>query len=293
MLGTVGAGKSTVAAAVFLTAQTLSSDNPSFYGEVVESNSDILTDVSNLRRGRFPSKTAAFQRMPVESGLVLTWETLGGLRKRQIQIPICDIAGEDVQQMIRQTRMHLSPEDFNTSTQLLNYVRDATGFILCVPASRALLFHDDVQLEAEPAGETDVVDPDVPINRILNDVIQYKAKSSGKAIEAIAVIITKWDIIENYALNWGMDLYDGTGEGLNKFMKICFPGTLMTLKKYLDDSRVRFFPSHFQVKKDSENKVEKWPDGGDRINVIQGRRVPRYSEQSYVNLFAWLRSFAT
>ena len=109
MLGTVASGKSTVAAGIVLTAQTLSSDIPDFYCRVIESNSEILQDASNLRRGRFPAKTKAYEKYPVESGLLLIWnKRFGGDRK--IQIPICDVAGEDVQQMIKTSRLRLSNE---------------------------------------------------------------------------------------------------------------------------------------------------------------------------------------
>jgi len=291
MLGTVGSGKSTVAAGIILTAQTLSGDWPDFYCQVIESNSDILLDASNLRRGRFPGKTNPYQPHPVESGILLIWG--GVLGEKKVQVPICDIAGEDVQQMIRQSRRTLGPESFNANVQLLNYIRDADAFLLCVPASRALMFYDDEQIEREPSADTEVGDPDVPVARILNDVINYKAKTRGKPINAIGVIITKWDLIAPYAARYGMDLYDPTGEGLTQFMKVCFPATAMTLKPYIDKSKVKFFPSHFQVQRDSDGIVKRWGGGGDRIDVIQERTVPRYREQSYVNLFEWLRSFAT
>lgn len=292
MMGTVGSGKSTVTAGLVLTAMTLSSDLPDFYCRVIESNSDILADASNLRRGRFPHKTEAYERYPVESGLLLIWKTWRGTR--QIQIPICDIAGEDIQQMIKQSRLRLGNEQFNANQQLLKYVKDADGFLICVPASRALMFLDDEQIEHEESVEEGTVgDPDVPLSRILNDIINFKTEHKGKSINAIGVIITKWDLLAPYAVRAGMDIYDSTGEGLNNFMKTCFPGTLMHLKPYLDADQVKFFPSHFNVKRHEDGKVEKWGDTGDRIDVIQERRVPRYSEQSYVNLFKWLRSFAT
>ena len=47
MLGTVGSGKSTVASAIILTAQTLSARYPQFYARVLEGGtSNILTDFS-------------------------------------------------------------------------------------------------------------------------------------------------------------------------------------------------------------------------------------------------------
>ena len=156
------------------------------------------------------------------------------------------------------------------------------------------MFMDDQQIERESSVDEGVGDPDVPLSRILNDVIHFKeGQSRAKPINAIGVIITKWDLIAPYAERNNMDLYDPTGEGLRHFMRVCFPATSMTLKPYIDKAKVRFFPSHFQVKKYEDGTVEKWPDRGDRIDVIQERRVPRYSEQSYVNLFEWLRTFAT
>jgi hypothetical protein len=295
LLGTVGSGKSTVAAGIILTAQYLSADDPSFYGEVIESNSDIIMDTSLLKRGYFPSKTAAYQNYAVESGLVLIWSQLAGLRERKIQIPICDIAGEDVQQMIRQTRAVLSPTDYNANQQLLNYIKDADGFLVCVPASRALMFTDDAQLEREPSSPELVSDPDVPLARILQDVINYKAQTRGKNIKAIGVIVTKADLMDPFAERLGIDLYDPAG--LREFLDNYFSATSMALKRYVDKANVRFFPSHFQVMKNKDGSVKKWAGGGDRIalfhDIRRKRMVPRYSEQSYVDLFEWLRSFAT
>jgi GTPase SAR1 family protein len=295
LLGTVGSGKSTVAAGIILTAQYLSADDPTFYGQVIESNSDIIMDTSLLKRGYFPSKTAAYQNYAVESGLVLIWTQLGGLRERKIQIPICDIAGEDVQQMIRQTRAVLSPQDYNANQQLLTYIKQADGFLICVPASRALMFTDDAQLEREPSSDDLVSDPDVPVSRILQDIINYKSSSGGKNIKAIGVVVTKSDLMNPFAERLGIDLY--TEEGLRDFLDNYFAQTSMTLKRYVDKANVRFFASHFQVMKNKDGKVKKWPNGGDRIELFHDirrkRMVPRYSEQSYVDLFEWLRSFAT
>lgn len=290
MLGTVGSGKSAVAAGIHLTAQTLSAMQPKFFCRVLEHTSNILADVSNLRRGRFPKKTNPYQPHPPESGLLVSWP--GFLGEKKVQVPLADIAGEDWHQTIRQYR-DLNPLDaatYKANINLINYVREADGYICVVPASRALMFQDDVQLER---GSSELeVDPDVNLARILSAVIDYKEQSRGKDIKGIAVIITKWDLIAPYAENWGMDLYDPTGQGLQTFMDICFPATIMELKACGLD-KVQFFPSHFQVLKNEDGTVRKWPDGSDRIDIIQNRRVPRYSEESYVKLFDWLRGFAS
>ncbi len=106
------------------------------------------------------------------------------------------------------------------------------------------------------------------------------------------MIITKWDMIAPYAKNWGMDLYDTTGAGLEKFMQVCFRGTSMALKAYGLDN-VRFFPSHFQVQRDQQGNLVKWSDkDGYKIEVIQEKRVPKFSESSFVAAIDFLKTFA-
>jgi len=95
LLGTVGAGKSTIAGLVVLTTQTLGV-RPNFICRILERNSNIYGDVSNLRSGRFPQKTVAYDSFATEAGLLLTQKTLLGSKK--IQIPICDVAGAPIPQ---------------------------------------------------------------------------------------------------------------------------------------------------------------------------------------------------
>jgi GTPase SAR1 family protein len=292
MLGTVGSGKSTVTAAIFLTAQTLSGhpEFRNFYTETLEgSTSSILDDVSRLRRGHFPEKTQKYLAAPPEAGLGLTWG--GRFGDKRVQIPICDIAGEDVQQMIRQSRIALNPDQYNDNVQLINYVRDADGFILVVPASRALMFADDVAIESEYDVHGNVSDPDVPLQRILNEIFRYKQQTRGKRVKGIAVVITKWDLIAPFAARLGMDI--GTPDGLYKFMHTCFPGTSSALKRFIDKGMVQFFPSAIKVMLNADGTKRKWPGtDNDRIEVRQDERKPVYEEQSYVRLFLWLKSFA-
>jgi hypothetical protein len=292
MLGTVGSGKSTVASAIVLTAMTLSSKYKNFYCRVLEGDtSRILADASNLRRGHFPDKTNPYSPYPPESGLLLTWQGTWG--KKQVQIPICDVAGEDIQQMIRQDSRVLTQDAYRFNTQLVRYVRDAEGFLVAMPASRALMFENDQVIEKEYDASGRVSDPDVPLSRILNAIFQYKDESRGRRIKGIGVVITKWDLIAPHAARWGMDLNDPTGEGMRRFIEVCFPSTSMTLKPLVDAGKVHFFPSAFKVQVNEDGSIRKWPDGGDKIEVIQQERKPVYEEQSYVNLFNWLRSFAT
>ena len=75
LIGTTGAGKSAVVAGLGMEAQeevksTAGSDKP-FYVTILENNSQIYQDMSNLRNGHFPTKTAAYSEFAAESGLLL------------------------------------------------------------------------------------------------------------------------------------------------------------------------------------------------------------------------------
>jgi hypothetical protein len=91
MLGPVAAGKSTIAAAIVYTCQTLSSLVPNFYARVLPTSSHILADANNLRLGKFPEKTDPFIPRAPEAGLLIG-ET--GWKEKKVQVPICDVAGE-------------------------------------------------------------------------------------------------------------------------------------------------------------------------------------------------------
>ena len=247
MLGTVGSGKTTISALMVLTAQTLSSRWPEFKCRVLETTTGILEGTSNLRRGRFPPKTVSQTSYPLESGLLIKWQ--GMLRTKNLHIPICDLAGEDIQLMVPQYGSGMydpSRVSYGAMANVINHVKDSDGFILCVPASKALLFTGEKEsLEAEPTELT--ADPDVNLYRILSHVISYKEQSRGKTIKGIAVVITKWDLLAPYAINMGMDLYDPTGAGLSKFMDVCFPSTSMLLKNYgLEKKSFTLWKSRFR-----------------------------------------------
>jgi len=289
MIGTVGSGKSAVVAGIVLTSMTKSADNKGFRCRVLENETNIIEDVSNLRQGRFPQKTPAHQAYVPEAGLLAYYPGMFGLSDKKVQIPICDLAGEDIQYSIRSHRRRnpLDPASFQINMRLIEHLKKSDGYILVVPASRALLFQNNMQIE-EGSPELSK-DPDVNLHRILSEMITYKERVRGKRIKGIAVIITKWDLIMPFAEDIGMDVY--TPEGLEFFMKRCFPGTSMELKAY-GLNKVRFFPSYFQAMRRKDLSVIKWPDNSDRIDM-HDLRMPKYSEDSYMQLFEWLKGFAT
>ncbi|RLC88057.1 MAG: hypothetical protein DRJ03_04105 [Chloroflexi bacterium] len=290
MLGPTGSGKTTVSAMLVLAAQVLSSDMPTFRCRVLEGTSSILDAVSHLRQGHFPPKTTAHMRYAAEAGLLMRQKTSFGERK--IQVPIVDIAGEDIDILVAQysrTAQNIAPVAYSLAQNLVNYVRECDGYILCVDSSRAL----GIKGYSMPSDEVQE-DPDVYLTRVLNSIFTYKEQSHGKPIKGIAVVITKWDTIESYAPNWGMDIYDPTGRGLDEFMHTCFPQTSMTLKDhgFGFGANIRVFPSYIHVERNSDGTPKTWKDGTPRI-IIKHRRIPDCDLQSYVDLIDFLLGFAT
>lgn len=299
MIGPVGSGKTTIAALMLVTAETRSQDEPGFYCNVLEHGSQIRQSAWNLRAGRFPPKTIPTQKYAYEAGLEITKHGLIGEKK--VHLPLIDVAGEDQQIMLAK---YASPEDvrkpvnYLTAKTLLNYMKSSKGFILTLCAPRVPILDLDRQKdlilkrEKEPDGISDF--PDVNISRMLQEVINYK---KGKNIEGIAVVITKWDILQPYLIEkQGIDLYEPGG--INQFMNIYFPGTTMQLKRLNKEGIVKYFPSHVSLQKNDEGEVQYWGPDDPKVNVITKDSLgnaclkPDYSEASYMAMFDYLESFA-
>lgn len=291
MLGPKGAGKTTVSAMNVLAAQVLSADSPHFFCRVLEGTSSVLDAVSRLKQGHFPEKTLAHVRTAAESGLLLRDKTMWG--EKRIQAPMVDLAGEDLDLMVSETTgkstTNISPIAYSLAKNLINYVRDSDGYILCTDASKAL----GVKGFNVPTDEVRE-DPDNYLHRLLSNVFTYKEHSRGKSIKGIAVVITKWDTIKNYAGSWGMDVYDKSGEGLKEFMDVCFPNTSMILKDYGFGfgANIKIFPSYIEVERDSQDNPKCWNDGSEKI-IVKDRRMPDCDLESYINLMRFLLEFAT
>jgi hypothetical protein len=302
MVGTIGSGKTTVSTLLVLTSQTLSHLLPNFACRTLPGSTNIIDYVSKMRTGHFPPKTDAASAERHEDGLLCRWGARFGTSK-QINIPICDLAGEKLQSMIQsiqhRRRDPTSQEAYNISSNLINYVRDCEGYVLIAPASRALAFQDGLQLEKETEDEEVSgisVDPDANLYNFAQDIMSYKENSKGKPIKAIAVVVTKWDKLMPYAQEMGIDLDDTTGQGIQSFMETFFPQTTSLLKfekQRNPNMQLKFFPSFVKVAKDAQGKPQKWPDGQDKIEMEVNLRIPKYWAQSYVELINYLGTFAS
>lgn len=292
MIGPVGSGKTTIAGLMLVTAETRSQEELGFYCNVLEHGSQIRQTAWSLRAGRFPPKTVPTGRYAYEAGLEISKQGFFGEKK--VHIPLIDVAGEDQQLMLAKyvsPQAVRNPVNYLTAKTLLNYMKSSKGFILTLCAPRVPM--PGLDLEKEPQGISEF--PDVNIARMLQETINFK---KGKNIEGIAVVITKWDILQPYLIeNQGIDLYEPGG--VDQFMNIYFPGTSMQLKRLKDQGIVRYFPSHVSLQKNEDGEVQYWGPNNPKINIItkdleeKPCLKPDYSEASYMALFDYLESFAS
>jgi len=306
LIGTVGAGKSTVASLVFLTTQTLSEDVDDFYCRVLEGTSNVFQDISNLREGHFPKKTDARQPLAQEAGLLMEWERkIGGITigTKSIQLPFIDLAGEDYQMFDSKYTKNLGPIGnvaHSAVENLKQYVRECEGYIVVVKASRAKgIFPEGGQLETEDDKDLSK-DPDVNLVRMLNHVIDYK-RQHRQPIHGIAVVITAWDLLLPYAQKLGIDLFRIGQNDIKDFMGTFFPSVSQAIKGSRLQN-VRYFPMYVQLEYDAEGNAKKWKDGSKKIlrkqsfgtqrQQFKDMRKPSYNEQGCIDLIEYLHGFA-
>jgi len=288
MLGPVASGKSTIAAGILHTAQTLSTLVPNFYCRVLPSSTHILADANNLRLGRFPEKTDPFLPKAPEAGFLICEH---GWREKKVQVPICDVAGEisdyiavkgsgyTASQVIRQ-RMQ------SVNKSVVQTVKDCKGFIIALAAPEALMFRDSAS----------TFDPDVYTHTVMNEILEYRRRNR-RADPHILVVLTKWDEVRDKAKSIEMDAYNETEDGMAKFLANGFPAANMLLKPLRDKGMVRFFRSWFNLKKREDGTTAYWPDTKkpviklieDETGFIRFR--PAYSEEDYVEMVRYIGSF--
>lgn len=291
-IGTWGSGKSTILRLILLTCETLSREFEGFTFTVDEKSSGISTGTSNLRQGKFPAATPPGE--VYEADLVLRWKGKGRLSGRKtVRVPFCETAGEDIQKLIGKFgkgEYHHHPY-FGIAKNLSAKILSSNGFILICPVSRALMFHNlPPEWEKEPPDLP--VDPDVNVVRMLRQIRAFKEAAKSSPIEGLAILLTKYDLIREYAQHMGIDLLTDP-RNVDSFMNTFFPQTSAELK-YHGLEKVKFFPCFVQVQRTQEGRVVKWPDGSDKIEMHPHRpRMPIYNEAGIIELITWIRETFT
>ena len=325
MIGTMGSGKSAFLAGLLVAAdrKVNKSENTDFPFRyyLKEGSGNIEHDKSALRAGHFPPKTGALKASIIEPGLTFEWahETalLGKrvpLSKKQAYMPICDLAGEDLCRLIEkvnQIRTLQQASQINEQ-RMISMITQSTGLMLIIKATRAQGL--GIEIEQEPIGiEGLSIYSDANLKRMVDGIIRYKKLNrSSPPIRGVAVVVTAWDGLapaaEKISLITGKK-FDPTDiaisqESLKKFMYMCYPSTSAAITS-LHLNNVRYFPSFFEIERDSNNNPICWDgtqspkikkpeifdpkaaDFADNVNSIVN------SEYWNFEVLKWLEQFAS
>lgn len=273
------AGKSTVIAGLFHRAQqkvreTVHTDNP-FYCRVLEGGSNIHQDISNLMSGYFPAKTRSYLGFRSSPGLLLeekkfapfkiplSEKLLGRqLRPRKqlwhklLQMVFCDLPGETLTQVMWQVRLQTQNQQKMTQEiveRAIMEMRESNAYIFIVKASEAMGLGDQIEVTKDPTISTD---PDVPLTRMTEDIVNYKTRQ-GQRIEKAFIAITGWDKLAPKATRLGIDLLSPHvgREHMENFVAHCYPQFYAALHSSLRGNDIEYYPLYFQTHK--ENGKEK------------------------------------
>jgi hypothetical protein len=321
-LGTMRAGKTTHFAGLGATAQYKASESVKstsrFRAIIKEGATNILDDIAELRSGHFPPATPITTSTTIKPGFIFEWEepTFFGSKyftaKRQADMPVIDFAGEQLVQLISQVRNAKTLEQASTiqgTDQLTVTVNQCSALLPIINAERAEglpIFKPEPQIKGMSKH------PDVNIQRILSPIIEYKHnnKNFSPPLERIGVVITACDLlfpIAQLISNFTGRPFDPlnpqiSNESLDTFMKAFFPGTHSLIASLNVD--VQYFPSFFELDKDSQNNTVYWDEEKTSPKIKRGNifdspdwehnvNRPKFSEYWFNREIEWLKEFAT
>ena len=272
-----GAGKTVTVSGLFMRAQakvkqSVNSDSP-FYARILEKGSDIHQDISNLMDGIFPAKTQAYLGFRSSPGMLLEQKKFLGtgrsifgakLRKqlwhKMPQLPICDLPGETLTQVMWQVRAQTGYQAAETRGMIehaIKEMRSSDAYIFILKASTAKGLGEQIEQEKD---RTVSRDPDVNVVRMLEDVANHKMKQ-GNQMRAAYIVISAVDKIQVRAERLGFDLLSPTTgqRDIENFVANCFPQFYAALHSY-HIQHIKYYPMFFETVKDDKKKERLFED---------------------------------
>lgn len=271
------AGKTATVSGLFMRAQqkvreTVYTDTP-FYCRVLEGGSNIHQDISNLMSGYFPAKTRSYLGFRSSPGLLLEQKKFLNLevpltgkifghnigRKQQLwhkmlQLPICDLPGETLTQVMWQVRALKSQAQIEATKEIIENaiieMRESDAFIFILKASTAMGLGEQLESEHD---STISRDPDVNLTRMFEDIVQHKTEQ-GRQIKRSFIAITAWDKLARRAerLNFNiLDPYIGR-QTMEDFVAACYPQFYAAMHSSLRSEQIDYYPLYFQTEKDDK-----------------------------------------
>lgn len=268
LIGIKGAGKSTCAGLILLTALDIASDPSSKATLLVEEKTlPIRTTADALRKGHFPPPT------PIGASL----EAFLSLRFRQrvrtiaVNIGLTDVAGETLKEVMDYVAAGRFEMPDEARIQDVNrYILNASSFLLVVDLQRLILHREGDSQDAQFA-------------RFIDLLMRWKKfNKRSPRTKCIGLVFTKYDTVKNTLEvheHISLDSESSRLAFLNKFML----QTALILKSKVAEHTVGTFYSGVGLETDEDDMVT------GRLRVVPGTRRPVYSVKEYVRLIAWLR----
>ena len=268
LIGIEGAGKSTCAGLILLTAMDIA-NTPSNKATLLieEKTLPIRTIADTLRKGYFPPSTPLGESFEAFVNIKFKQR----VRTLAVNIGVTDSAGEtlrEVMDYIAAGRFEL-PE-LDRIQEANRFVLDATSFLLVVDLQRLILHQKTDSQDAEFA-------------RFIDLMLRWKKfdKQSPRT-KCIGLVFTKYDtVIDMLASgeNISLDNDSGRQDFINKFM----PQVSLILRSKVNERLLNTFYSSVGLETSEDGRST------GRIRLIPGKRWPVYSAKEYARMISWLR----
>ncbi len=274
------AGKTVTVAGLFHRAQqkvkeSQYTDSP-FFARVLEGGSNIHQDISNLMSGFFPAKTRSYLGFRSSPGLLLEQKKYLALKvplsgrlfgrdirprtplwHKMLQLPICDLPGETLTQVMWQVRaqnMNRQQEIKDMVEHAIMEMRESDAYIFILKATEAMGLGEQLEHTKDPTISSD---PDVSLTRMLEDLVNYKMRQNQK-IKKVFIAITAWDKLAPKAERYGINLLDPNlgRQQMIDFVANCYQQFYAALHSSLRGEDINYYPLYFQtVKEDGKEKL--------------------------------------
>jgi hypothetical protein len=286
-LATQRAGKTTHASGLLACIQYKASGSAKtdkkFRYYLDEGGGSILHQIGELRAGHFPPATTAGKRISVRPGFTLEWEnpTLFGSRvttRRQVKSKLLDLAGEDLVKIISQVsaaRNFEQAAQIKIDDELIRTVNQATALFVIIKATRA---------EGLPISEPEPTNipgmsshSDANLAGMITAILTFKHNNHySPRLKRFFVVVTACD--ELFPISEIIERQTGrpfnpldpkiSSDSLDSFVRAYFPSTHSTICSM--QVKTRYFPSFFELERDSKNQPIPWTEGSKDWKIKRG-----------------------